>query len=216
MEKFKTLKDHVYDYIAEAIREGKLLPGERISENDICTELDISRTPVREALIQLAAEGVIQNKSRKGFTIKAITPKEIKELYTVIGALDAAAARLACDKLTKHDYADMSFYIDSIDLAIKAKNFEMYHKQQMAFHQVYIYKCGNKALIGFIETAKNKLIIKTYTESVEDNAMDVLFTINDEHRQILQLLKDKDADGVAKFIAEKHWVPIYTDNDVIL
>ena len=64
MEKFKTLKDHVYDYIAEAIREGKLLPGERISENDICTELDISRTPVREALIQLAAEGVIQNKSR--------------------------------------------------------------------------------------------------------------------------------------------------------
>ena len=47
MEKFKTLKDHVYDYIAEAIREGKLLPGERISENDICTELDIYSLPLK-------------------------------------------------------------------------------------------------------------------------------------------------------------------------
>ena len=42
MERFKTLKDHVYDFIAEEIREGKLLPGQRISENDICTELELS------------------------------------------------------------------------------------------------------------------------------------------------------------------------------
>lgn len=216
MERFKTLKDHVYDFIAEEIREGKLIPGQRISENDICTELEISRTPVREALIQLAAEGVIENKSRKGFTIKTITKKEITELYTVIGALDATAAKLACGKLTKQDYADMSFYIESIDIAIKAENFEMYHKQQIAFHHVYIHKCGNKTLIGFIETAKNKLISKIYTESVEGNAKEVLFAINDEHRQILELLKNKDEEGVFKFISEKHWVPIYTDADIIL
>ena len=216
MERFKTLKDHVYDYIAEAIREGKLLPGQRISEGDICAELDISRTPVREALIQLAAEGVIQNTSRKGFTIKAITSKEILELYTVIGALDATAARLACDHLTRQDYADMSFYIDSIDLAIKACNFEMYHKQQLAFHDIYIYKCGNKSLISFIETAKNKLISKVYTDAVEENAMDVLFAVNEEHRQILALLKAGNKEGVYKYIAEKHWVPIYTKDDVIL
>ena len=194
MERFKTLKDHVYDYIAEAIREGKLLPGQRISEGDICAELDISRTPVREALIQLAAEGVIQNTSRKGFT----------------------AARLACDHLTRQDYADMSFYIDSIDLAIKACNFEMYHKQQLAFHDIYIYKCGNKSLISFIETAKNKLISKVYTDAVEENAMDVLFAVNEEHRQILALFKAGDKEGVYKYIAEKHWVPIYTKDDVIL
>lgn len=216
MERFKTLKDHVYDFIAEEIREGKLLPGQRISENDICKELEISRTPVREALIQLAAEGVIENKSRKGFTIKTITVKEITELYTVIGALDATAAKLACSNLSKHDYADMAFYIESIDLAIKAENFEMYHKQQIAFHQVYIHKCGNKTLIGFIETAKNKLISKIYTDSVQGNAAQVLYSINDEHRRILELFKAKDEDGVFRYIAEKHWVPIYTDSDIIL
>ena len=208
MERFKTLKDHVYDFIAEEIREGKLLPGQRISENDICNELEISRTPVREALIQLAAEGIIENTSRKGFTIKTITVKEITELYTVIGALDATAAKLACNNLTKQDYADMSFYIESIDLAIKSENFEMYHKQQIAFHQIYIQKCGNKTLIDFIETAKNKLISKIYTDTAEGNAVEVLLAINEEHREILKFLKAKDEEGVFKYIAERHWVPI--------
>ena len=55
MERFKSLKDHVYEYIEEQIIKGTLLPGERINENTICEELDISRTPVREALIQLTA-----------------------------------------------------------------------------------------------------------------------------------------------------------------
>ena len=56
MPKFKTLKDHVYDYIAEQIMEGRLRPSEKINETAICEELSISRTPVREALIQLAGE----------------------------------------------------------------------------------------------------------------------------------------------------------------
>ena len=216
MERFKTLKDHVYDFIAEEIREGKLLPGQRISENDICNELEISRTPVREALIQLAAEGIIEHTSRTGFTIKTITVKEITERYTVIGALDATAAKLACNNLTKQDYADMSFYIESIDLAIKSENFEMYHKQQIAFHQIYIQKCGNKTLIDFIETAKNKLISKIYTDTAEGNAVEVLLAINEEHREILKFLKAKDEEGVFKYIAERHWVPIYTNADIIL
>lgn len=110
----------------------------------------------------------------------------------------------------------MSFYIESIDLAIKSENFEMYHKQQIAFHQIYIQKCGNKTLIDFIETAKNKLISKIYTDTAEGNAVEVLLAINEEHREILKFLKAKDEEGVFKYIAERHWVPIYTNADIIL
>ena len=216
MERFKTLKDHVYDYIAEEIREGKLIPGQRISENDICSQLEISRTPVREALIQLAAEGVVESTSRKGFSIKSITIEELIELYTVIGALESTAAKLACGKLTKQDFTDMEFYVDSIDLAIKSENFSMYHKQQMAFHRAYVNKCGNKMLIEAIETSKNKLISKMYSENPKGNAKELFFKINEEHRTILDLLKKNDAEGVAKFIAEKHWIPIYTDENMVL
>ena len=63
MDQFKTLKNHVYDFIAEQIFLGKINPGEKIHENQICESLSVSRTPVREALIELSCFGVIDNLS---------------------------------------------------------------------------------------------------------------------------------------------------------
>lgn len=157
MERFKTLKDHVYEYIEEQIMKGTLLPGERINENTICEELGISRTPVREALIQLTAEGVLETKARKGFVIKAVQEKEVIELYAVIGILDGFAAQLACPALTEKDFADLDFYVEAMDLAIKTGNFEMYRKQQALFHQFYIDRCGNSVLITALSRVKSKL-----------------------------------------------------------
>lgn len=216
MERFKTLKDHVYEYIAEQIRAGNLLPDQRINENVICEELNISRTPVREALIQLSAEGILENKARRGFIIRSMTEQDVRELYTVIGVLDGYAAQLACDALTNQDYADLSFYIDTMDLAIKAGNFEMYHKQQVIFHQLYIDKCGNSALIDTIAKSKNKLLKKTYSEEIHKDTKDVLYATNKEHREILRLFQEKDKDGLFKYLAETHWTPAYAAYDVIV
>ncbi|MGN0715858.1 MAG: GntR family transcriptional regulator [Anaerovoracaceae bacterium] len=216
MEGFKTLKDHVYDYIAGQIRDGSLMPGQRINENIICDELNISRTPVREALIQLTAEGVLENRARKGFIIRPMTEKDVVELYNVIGVLDGYAAYLACPSLTKQDFADMSFYIDTIDLAIKAGNFEMYHKQQEIFHQLYINKCGNTTLINTIRQSKNKLLKKTYTDDPDGFTRKVLQDTNQEHREILRLFTEGDADGVSRYLSQTHWQPTYANFDVIV
>ncbi|MGN0703575.1 MAG: GntR family transcriptional regulator, partial [Lentihominibacter sp.] len=163
MPKFKTLKDHVYDYIAEQIMEGRLKPSEKISEAAICEELSISRTPVREALIQLAGEEILENVPRKGFIIRHVDLKEAQELYEVIGQLDGLAAYNACNNLTEQDFKDMDFYIESMDLAINSENFSMYYRQQLEFHQVYISKCSNETLINEIERLRNKFIKKSYT-----------------------------------------------------
>ena len=216
MEKFKTLKDHVYSYIAEKIREGSLLPGQRINENVICQELNISRTPVREALIQLSAEGVLENRSRKGFRIYSMTENDVKELYTVIGVLDGYAAYLACDRLTKQDHADMSFYIESMNLAINAGNFEMYHRQQSIFHQLYIDKCGNNTLIDTIEKSKNKLLKKTYTDDKDGKTKKVLLATNEEHRVILSLFQEKKADALFHYLVNTHWLPAYAAYEIII
>ena len=77
MEEIKTLKDHVYSYIAEQIRTGGMHPNQRVSETAICEALKISRTPVREALIQLTAEGVLEKQNRKGFVIKMISEERL-------------------------------------------------------------------------------------------------------------------------------------------
>lgn len=216
MNNFKTLKDHVYDYIAARIREGSLLPGQRVNENVICEELDISRTPVREALIQLSAEGVLENKSRKGFVISSMSESDVRDLYEVIGILDGSAARRACDKLTERDFADMEFYIDTIDLAIKAGNFEMYHRQQAAFHQLYIDKCGNKVLMDSTAKAKNKLLKRSYSDDPEGKTREVLFRTNLEHRRILELFKAGDRDELFVYLCEVHWTPALAAYDVLI
>lgn len=216
MEKFKTLKDHVYEYIADQIRDGSLLPEQRVNENVICESLNISRTPVREALIQLTAEGVLENRARKGFVIKSISEKDVGEIYAVIGILDGYAAKSSCDHLSKQDLADMAFYIETMDLAIKAGNFEMYHKQQVAFHQTYIDQCGNDALIDSIDKLKNKLLKKSYTEDVSGSTQTVLYATNDEHREILELFKAKDKEGLFRYLSEKHWTPAYAAYDAII
>ncbi len=216
MERFKTLKDHVYDYIAEQIRDGALLPDKRVNENVICEELNISRTPVREALIQLAAEGVLENRARKGFVIRAMSHADIKEIYAVIGVLDGYAAKLACDHLTEQDYADMAFYIDTMDLAINSGNYEMYHKQQMTFHQLYIDKCENNTLIETIAKTKNKLLKKTYIDDNDQTLKEVFSTTNQEHRKILELFKTKDKEALFNYIADTHWMPDYATYDMIV
>ncbi|MGF6374990.1 DNA-binding GntR family transcriptional regulator [Clostridiales Family XIII bacterium PM5-7] len=216
MNKFKTLKDHVYDYIASQIAIGNLRPNERINENTICQELDISRTPVREALIQLASEGILETQPRKGFVLKSLSEKDAAELYTIIGTLDGLCVQLAAPNLGDKDIKEMQFYVDSMYLAIESRNYEIYMKQQKLFHQIYIDQCGNDMLIHYLDNLKNKFIKQGYTdEEAEGEIYTVLKNTNDEHAVICQLLIDHKIAEVAEYIAKVHWAPEKAQFDLL-
>ncbi|MBN7772591.1 GntR family transcriptional regulator [Clostridium aminobutyricum] len=205
MYKFQSLKDHVYDYIADQILKGNLLPNEKINENKICQELNISRTPVREALIQLSSEDVLENVPRKGFMLRSLNSKEAAELYEVVGVLDGYAAVLACPNLTEKILKDMDFYINSMDLAITSENYEMYYKQQEIFHQLYLFECGNSTLIDTLVKLKNKFMTKHYDISKMEDAKSVLYETNNEHKEILRLFREQKTAELNTYIRDIHW-----------
>lgn len=215
MYKFKTLTDHVYDYIADEILAGRIEPGEKISEIKICDLLSISRTPVREALIELSRDGILENVPRKGFVVRKLTSKDLKELYALIGILESEAARLACSNLDKKTLDDMKFYIESMDIAIAQSNFAIYHKQQDEFHNTFTSKCGNDSLISTLSHLKNQLLRKTYDEATFPNIVDVLYETNDEHKKIYELFEQKDAQAVADFLKNTHWQPDKTEYETL-
>ena len=89
MAKIKSLSEQVYDYIVYKIKIGELLFDEKINETALIDQLGISRTPIREALIQMSSDGILENIPRKGFFVKSISNQKISEVYKIIGVLDA-------------------------------------------------------------------------------------------------------------------------------
>ncbi len=205
MNEFLLLKDHVYNYIVESIRNGTLLPNNKISEQDICDVLNISRTPVREALILLSSDGLLTNHPRKGFVVKGMSIRDAEEIYQVIGALDGLAAMLALDKMKEEHYNKMQFYIKSMYLAIESDSIEMYYSQQEAFHNVYTNICGNNQLIESLDRLGKKFLLKSYNVLMGDNYMEILKDTNKEHEVILDLFKKGDVVELEKYIKMTHW-----------
>ena len=202
---YLSLKDHVYNYIVEQINNGSLLAGKKVNENHISESLNVSRTPVREALIQLTSDGLLENIPRKGFVIKSLTKEEAKETYFIIGALDGLAASLALPFLTEKDMKEMEFYIQSIDLAINTENYRMYDKMQEAFHGVYHKLCPNKSLIELLLQLEKKFMKNLGENDSTDRVKEMLTQLNNEHREILDFFKNGDAIALERFLKEVHW-----------
>lgn len=205
MTNFLSLKDHVYNYIVDQINNGNLVSGKKVQESAISESLNISRTPVREALIQLASEGLLENIPRKGFVLKSLTKEEAKETYFLIGALDGLAAALAAPFLTEKHMNEMKFYIQSIDLAIQTDNFSMYHKMQESFHGVYLSVCPNKSLVNLLLQLEKKFLKNfDHAEQAEITKKRLIET-NNEHRKMVELFKNNDLAELERFMKEVHW-----------
>lgn len=215
MNNFKTLKNHVYDYIAEQISLGEIAPGEKINENKISESLSVSRTPVREALIELSCFGVLENVPRKGFIVRNLSLKDIADIYAVIGMLEGEAAKLACCLLSKKELSDMKFYVDGMYLAIEQANFTMYNKQQREFHRIFVNKCGNDELINTLDNLKSKLIKRDFDEVKHPNIKEVLKQTNAEHDKIYELFEKKDAAAVSSYLKEVHWCSHHAGFEVL-
>ena len=80
-------------FIAEQVREGNLLPGDKLSPAALASELGVSATPLREALIELVRDGYLDNRSQYGFTVRPLRAKEVRELYPLIASLEVLAMR---------------------------------------------------------------------------------------------------------------------------
>lgn len=206
-----SLREIVFAEIMENIRSGKIKENTIITENSICEETGISRTPVREALLSLRAHGVLEKVPNRGYRVNPMGEKEKNDIYEVLAVLDGLAARLATDKLTEEDYLKMSELIDLMDISIKYRNFKNYQAQQEAFHNVYIERSGNRPLKRELDNIKNSVPHYTYYSEDEDKLFRICGFMNDEHREILRLLKEKDADKVVQYLVDTHWSTKYED-----
>ena len=195
-----SLRDQIINAIKTKIQYSELQPNQIITETQICTDLNVSRTPVREALIHLVADGILNKVPRKGYAVHEVDSNSKLNLYSIIAVLDALAASLSINNLTEEDILKMHECIDKIDIALKYKKYSDYYYLQDQFHKVYIDRCENPMLIKMLSDLSSGPLHRSYISDDTNKLFAVLKEVNNEHREILEFFKSKNVLDSQKFI----------------
>ncbi len=142
IESTPDLVDQVYRNLLDAISEGKLAPGTRLTQEDIAEQLAVSRQPVLQALRLLKQDGFVTDAPGRGLLVAPLDARWLVNVYQVRSALDALAARLACSS----SYAFDSLLMAQGRKAARGKNISAMIEADMAFHSG-IYRAANNPLI---------------------------------------------------------------------
>lgn len=196
MTKSDSNVDRLYLALRDKAANFTFKPGERINESVLANELSASRTPIREALNRLVAEGFLTFQSGRGFFCRALTPEMILDLYEARVAIECEAVRLACQRAKDADIAEIAHHLDEIA--------PMYRPDAAAddlldmdetYHRMLAGLCGNSELLRMLDNLNDRI---RYVRMIDLRGLqrasagrgDMLAA----HRRILAAVALRDAD----------------------
>jgi len=152
----KSLKEQVYEFLREAMRRGEILPGSVIDMEETSLRLGVSKTPLRDALLQLEMEGFVTILPRRKVVVNVLRPEDIKNYYEIIGALESTALRQAFALLGGPEFEEMTRLNAEMRDAIGRDDFDLYYEKNLAFHDVFLSRCGNANLLKVVNNLKRQ------------------------------------------------------------
>lgn len=141
-----SLREQIREHIVDGIVSGRWKPGERIVERRIAVELEVSQTPVREALRELEALRLIESAPNKGVRVRSLTAADLEEIYPVRAGLEQIAAELAAQRLAE-DTSALEPEVAALYEADRAADGEAQVRHTVAFHREMVRAAGNSVLL---------------------------------------------------------------------
>jgi DNA-binding GntR family transcriptional regulator len=199
---YKSLKDLVYNYIREQMQIGQLKQGDPINMEETSKMLGVSKTPLREALIKLEAEGFVKIVPWRGVFVSELTLEDFEDCYQIIGALECSALLAAAPRMKEHHIRQMETIDDEMREAIEAGDFDRYYEKNIEFHRTYIDLAKNQILADTVDVLKKKLYEfsrpKEFIKEWEDVSMV-------EHQQLVKFLNQGQFEKAAAFLRQTIW-----------
>ena len=185
-----------YARLLEAIRTGAFVPGDRLRETDVAARLDLSRTPVREALRRLEADGIVEHRPRLGAIIRRLSHGELVELYEMRSVLERTAAGMAA----KHASAPEIAALRDLNAAIASSAPSRAAALNQDFHRGIYLATRNRFLLDAARALNNALMLMGPT-TLDDPAR--IAVVSKQHAAILDAIAAGDAQAAGN-AAEAH------------
>jgi DNA-binding GntR family transcriptional regulator len=198
----KSLKSQVYEYLREQMRRGDILPGSVIDMEETSQKLGVSKTPLRDALLQLEMEHFVSILPRRKVVVNVLTVQDIRNYYQIIGALESTALVAGFDKIGAAEIEAMAELNAGMKEAIEQNDFDLYYERNLAFHNTFLNPCGNAYLIEIVNVLKKRLYDfprqKGFVKEWEAASVG-------EHARLLEAIREGRSLDAANFIRDVHW-----------
>lgn len=198
----KSLKEQVYEYLRDAMRRGEILPGSVIDMEETSARLGVSKTPLRDALLQLEMEGFVAILPRRKVVVNVLSLEDIKNYYEIIGALESTALLRALDLLTEADLEHMRRLNTEMKASIDGDDFDRYYEKNLAFHDVFLSRCGNANLLKIVNNMKRRLYDfprqQGFVKEWEQASIG-------EHAALIGLIAARNKEAASSHVRDVHW-----------
>ena len=205
----RPIKEVVYESLRKTLIESKIPVGERFIEKEYSDRLNISRTPVRESLKQLEAEGLVKYIPRTGVVVNRIIKEDVIEIYKIRSSLELLVATEAMKHIQESDVNRIHKLLDENEIANKENNIEEVISL-FGRYNTELYELSNMKILPTIISSLNNYLYKFRSISIEDTTRREKAI--QEHRHIIEAIVNKDTD-LAEVIIKKH---LYDSLDVVL
>lgn len=197
----KSLREQIYDFLRQELHSGNLVPGASVNLNELTRFLGVSKTPLRDALLQLEVEGFVTFSARRGVFVNRLTMDEIRHCYEMLGALEMAVIFSNFARLDGNRIAKMKWLNQGLRDAVKREDFDSLYELNLAFHNVFLDLSDNLALRRTVDVGKQRLYDfprRGYITRWELRNCD-------EHEQLIEAFETKDRSRVISVWMEGHW-----------
>ena len=193
------LADIVYDQLLEAIRSGDITSDQHLVQEKLADQMQISRTPVREAIHKLEREGLIERQPRGGFTVLGLNRNDIEETFGIRSVLEGYAARLAAIKHEEQELEELESKIKEFQNALDRQKMNLLPTINTEFHDLLYGLSKSPKLINMINGLRDQ--IYRYREMILKESK-FAATSNLDHKKMLKHIRQRDAEGAERLVRD--------------
>ncbi|RED63288.1 GntR family transcriptional regulator [Cohnella lupini] len=195
------LVEIAYRQIRQKLLNGDYLPGTMLSENELATELNMSRTPVRDAMALLSREGYVETLKKRGILVKGVDIKELYDMFDLMTALYVYVLDVVEPQQFEEDLPTMKVYLDNLIEAAEQKRYREYYENGLLFMRALLATMHNRSILQTFDMYKDKILFFVVVYRTV-NSPNRPYTSKKLYQEVYRLLSEGNMTGAKKAIVE--------------